>query len=159
MGKLGTLEPVEYYVNYESPEHEKGYILIAPYTGCPEPAGYRREYADTLQAVYRLEKILQRQEAIKQERAWEADVNLRRAGQEAIRDRLVARMVSSHTSQYEKDFIREYLKIREDRLDHHAQRFLETTSYLHALHFDTPKNRRVDEESVNLDRLNVRMER
>src|ERR1700679_1998313 len=99
VGKIGTLEAVEYFVNYESPDHEKGYILMSPYTGCPEPSGYRRERADTLQAVYKLEKILQRQEARNNERDWEQDCNLRREHQEAIRDRLVARMSSSHTSQ------------------------------------------------------------
>src|SRR5271170_3960191 len=119
MGKLGTLEAVVYFVNYEDPAHEKGYILMAPYTGCPEPRGYRREYADNLPAVRRLEKILQRQEYLAGERDAIADRSLSAPGKESVRDRLVARMVSSSTTEYEKEFIRLYLQVRDDRAAKH----------------------------------------
>jgi hypothetical protein len=155
MGKMGTLEPVEFFVNYTSPDHERGYILIASYTGCPAPEGYRAEYADTLPAVRQLEKILQRQEHRANELEWQRDRAAGAAGRQRVRDRLMSRLASSSTSEFDKDFIRAYLQVREDKAAKHEQRFTERHAYLTALNFDTPKGRAVDEETVSLDRLNV----
>ena len=58
MHKLGTLTPVVYFVAHRVPTHAEGYVMLAPYTGCPTPPGYSREYADTLDAVDRLQKRL-----------------------------------------------------------------------------------------------------
>jgi hypothetical protein len=158
VGKLGTLEPVFYFVNYKDPSHEVGYIILAPYSQCPEPDGYRREYADTLGDVDRLQKRLQEQEFRKWEAEYEHDKSLTYDGKRRVYESLVRTMQSSRTSPFERDFIKAYLALQDEKREKHRQRFLERQCYLTAREFDTPKGRAVDKEEVSLDRLNVRME-
>jgi len=146
MGKLGTLEPVFYFVNFRDPAHPPGYILLAPYTGCRPPDGYQSEYADTLAAVDRLQRTLQRQERQQWERELEGDETRMRARYDAIGDALRTKMVSSSTSAYEREFIALYLRLRDEKRDRHRQRFTERVCYLTAREFDTPRGRRVDSE-------------
>ena len=146
MRTLGTLEPVEFFVNYRDPAHPPGYVLLAPYTGCRPPDGYQSEYADTLAAVDRLQRTLQRQEQQQWERELEGDEARMRARYDAVGDALRAKMVSSSTSAYERDFIGFYLRLREEKRDRHRQRFMERVCYLTAREMDTHPSRRVNEE-------------
>ena len=152
--KLGTLTPLIYFVNHRDPAHPPGYILLAPYTDAPTPDGYSREGADTLAAVDRIQTILQNQEFEAARR--EADYNdlLTRDRFAEVRDRLVARMVSSSTSPYEREFIAAYLRLREEKREKHRRVFETRVAYLNALAYDTPKGRGMDEERVSLDRVN-----
>ena len=154
-----SFEPVYYFINYKSRDHEPGYILMSPYTGCPSPEGYREEYADNLPAVRRLEKILQRQEQVKCQSEWEKNESLIGPGQQAVRDRMYARMISGRTSPYERDYIKAWFQLKDEKKKEKYEAIYEQQqAYLHALHFDTPKGRAVDKEEVSLDRLNVQMD-
>ncbi len=153
MQKLGTLSPVVYFVNSANRQYPMGHILLAPYTGCPAPKGFRIEYADTLSGVDRLQKELQEQELRAAENELASDDQLYEKITRGVVDRLRQRMISSQTSDYEKEFIRFYLQVRYERRERHRQRFLERNSYLWAREMDLPKGRRDDEESVNLDRI------
>jgi len=144
------MEPVIYF------RRKDGHIFLAPYSSFPTPPGCDREGADTLYKVHELEKRLVSQE----QEQWEKEANLDAAKFTAhvdeIKDRMYTRMCSGSTDPYEKDFIREWLKLRDEKKRaKYAGIFSQRTAYLHALHFDTPKDRRVDEEKVNLDRINL----
>jgi hypothetical protein len=155
MGKLGTIEPVVYYVNHSSPSHPPGHVLLAPYSSHPAPDGFTVEYADNLRAVDRLERTLQSQAAREMESDALADQSLRDAIGQRVRDSLTQKMVSSSTTPYERDFIAAWLALREEkRREKYISKYEEYATYLHARHYDTPKGRAVDEERVNLDRLN-----
>ena len=155
--KLGTLEPVIYFVNHRDPAHPPGYILIAPMTDCPTPEGYSREGADTLADVDRLQTTLQRQEVAAAEREMAYDDTLVAAKFAEVRDRLTARMVSSATHPYEREFIAAYLRLRDDRRSEFQRRFLcdvAARACLWARENDIPRNRGAGEERVSLDRVN-----
>lgn len=143
------MEPVIYF------RRKDGRIFLAPYSEFATPPGCDREYADTLYKVHELEKRLvdQEREQWEKEALTEAAIMGRRIDE--VRDRLYQRMCSSSTDQYEKDFIREWLKLRDEKKRNKYAAFLgHRNAYLHALHYDTPKDRRVDEEKVNTDRIN-----
>jgi hypothetical protein len=152
------IEPVIYFVcgkpEVTNPTRPFGYVLMAPYTGCPAPEGYRQEEARTLTEVDRLEKILQRQEYENAEREGQVHEEQLSALRERTRSNLLSKIYSAATSDYEKDFIREFLKMRADhpKKKFYAEQF---NCYLTARHFDTPHNRKVDEETVSVDRINV----
>ena len=131
-----------------------GFIMLAPYTAMPTLPGYRREVANTLGEVDVLQRKLIEQEtrALEQERVTEEAAYGKMS--EAVRDRLYARMTSTATDEYEKDFIREYLKLRdENKRKKYAEAFEHRRMYLWAREFDSPKDRRSDEERVDVDRI------
>jgi hypothetical protein len=145
MHKLGTLTPCIYFVNHRDPRHPEGYIMLAPYTDCPTPEGYSRHEAGTLADIDTLQRRLLEQ----CQREWEQEMSLDeaqwRSRWDAITDRLHARLVSSSTSEYDKAFIREYIKLRVEKRDRHRQRFTERTAYIYAREMDLG-SRRADEE-------------
>lgn len=153
MRKLGSLEPVVYFVNHRDTTRPPGWIMLAPYTSFATPVGWSREGAESLPEVDRLERKLMEQEVA--ERGADLVNEERTMGplRDAVRDKLYQRMTSNSTSQYEKDFIAAYLQLREDRRDKYHAKYLEFVTYLHARNFDTPKGRRMDSESVNVDRI------
>lgn len=149
MNKPGTLNVV-YFV------HSNGHVTLAPYTAFPTLPDCIRETANTLAEVDRLQKRLVAQERAQLERESQYEEATFGARQEVIRNKLYARLSSCVTTQYEKDFIREWLKLRDDSKRHkHAQILEHAQMYLHAREFDTP-GRRSDEERVNLDRLEMK---
>lgn len=154
MCKLGTLTPVVYFVAHRDPRHPEGYIMLAAYSAQPTPPGYSREYADTLDAVDKLQKRLQeqtRQEFESEREAIEAAGGSVRA---LIRDRLMAKLASSSTSEHDKDFIRAWLVVREDRRAEFARHFEMRNYVIHARENNLGK-RRADSEEFNPDRINV----
>lgn len=150
----GKVEPVFYFLNCSDAVRPRGYILLAPDSHMPAPEGYTREFAETLPDIDRLERTLQAQERAEWEREAQHDERLLAERRAAVRDRLYARLTSSSTDDYEREFIRLYLQLREDKRARHQQRYLERTTFLWARHNDTPKGRGVDEERVSLDRVN-----
>jgi hypothetical protein len=153
MRKLGTLDPVVYF------ENSAGVIVLAPSTADAryfyewedrwgrsyKNTGFELREAGTLQEVDALQDRLQAQERAKLEAAAEKDEVLYRARARGVADSLRARMVSSSTSPYEREFIELYLQLREEKRAKHRQRFLETTSYLWA--------REMDEHTLPQDRI------
>lgn len=130
--------------------------MLAPYSDCPTPPGYSREYADSLSAVDRLQAALLEQERREWERERIGEELQMGARQREIVDRLRTRMCSSTTTPYERDFIEAYLQLREEKRDKHRQRFSERTAYLNVLARETPKGRRPNEERVDLDRMEIK---
>jgi hypothetical protein len=164
MRKPGTIEPVWFFINGTDPAHPPGYILLAPYTGgsgsdrcsCPTPAGYRLEYADTLAAVDKLERILQHQEYEAAQREGQRDMELLETKRKELRDRIYQRIASSETDEWNKEFLRLYLQLSDDRKKKlYAQRFLERESFLWARHNDIG-DRPAGEESFNPEKHTVK---
>jgi hypothetical protein len=156
----GHIEPIIYFVCGSSalsnPPRPIGYVLIAPYTDCPTPEGYRREEARYLSDAYELEKKLVQQEREGQEQEVELERARDQQWHQKIRDRLYVRMISSSTDVYEQEFIKAWLQLKdEQKRNKYAQFLTQRQMYLHALHFDTPAGRRVDEEKVSVDRINI----
>ena len=156
----GYIEPVVYFVctrpELTNPQRPLNYHLIAPYTGCPNPDGYERREARTLPEARTLERTLVQQER----EGWEQEAEVEQAKfaqvSQEIRDRLYARMTSSTTDEWEREFIRLYLQLRDERkAEKYAAIYQQRHAYLHALHFDTPKGRGVDEETFSVDRIAV----
>lgn len=150
----GKIEPVIYFRCYDpslaNPSRPRGYLLIAPYTACPTPFGYEQCAAETLADVDKLEAALVQQEREGWEQEAEIDEMKFSEARNAVRDRLYARMTSAATDEWEKEFIRLYLQLRDERKkEMYRQRFLERQAYLWARHNDTPAGRQVDEEKVS----------
>lgn len=152
MRKLGSLEPVVFFRNHRDPAHPPGYLMLAPYSDFPTPAGYTREHAENLPDIDKLQRVLCEQERRAAEaEALHDEVVLGRRYAE-LTDRLRARMVSGSTSAYDRDFIAGYLQLREEKRARHAQRFSERTMYLWAREMDShgrlPDSERVDHVDV-----------
>ncbi len=152
--KLGTLTPVVYF------RCPLGHVILAPYSDCPTPAhceftspvnGIRcaspceREYADTLAAISKLERALTAQENLKFAAERQFDEAQCEAGRQAVRDRLMQKLWSSHTPESEKDFIREWIKLTDEKRAKHYSKFEQYSVYINAAHYDLG-NRRADEE-------------
>lgn len=152
--KFGSLEPVIYFRNISNPTRPLGWIILAPYSACPCEIGYERDGAESLAEVDRLQRKLEEQESA--ERAADVIHDERVFGpmRDKVRDNLYAKLVSSATSEAEKDFIRAYLAHRIDKRDRFHAKYLEYVTYFHAREMDVPKDRPVDSERVNLDRVN-----
>lgn len=126
-----------------------------PYSSAITPDNCVREEADTLAAVDRLERALQAQEAREAERELIVDMSSMDRRSQSIRDRLYARMTSGQCPPWERDFLREYLKLRDDRT---RQKYAERHTklwYLWSRHNDSG-SRRVDEESFNAEKHDVK---
>lgn len=146
----GLIEPIVYFRNAD------GHAVLAAYSDQPTPEGWMREEATTLPAARALEKRLQEQDRREAEREGIRDTLATAYRRQAIRDKLYQRIKSSSASEYEKEFLRCYIQLSDEKAAKYEQRWLERTSYLHALHFDTPKDRPVDSERVNVERLEIK---
>lgn len=155
MRKPGCVEPVFFYVNHTDQNHPPGYVLIAADSANRPMEGYQREYAETLADIDRLEKRLQQQEFEQWEREEQANESALASRRQEVRDRLYARMTSGSTDEWEKEFIRNYLLLRDEKREKWRNIHMQRSAFLWARHNDTPKDRRVDEETVNLERINL----
>ena len=142
----GRLSPILYF------ENERGHIVLPPSSEGAREAlarsyardGYELREADTLALVEKLQKRLVAQELEAQERQAAHSAALRDRAWRETGDRLSARMASSSTTPWERDFIEAYFKLREEKRGRHRQRFLETEMYLDALEFDSSHQHRTD---------------
>lgn len=153
MRKFGTIEAVIFFRNISDPTRPQGWVLIAPYTGCPPPHGYETDAADSLPAVDRLQSKLEEQERAERSADMLHDERVFGPLRDRIRDNLYAKLISPQTAPLEKDFIRAYLAHRIDRREKWHAKYMEYVMYLAAREFDTPRDRPVDSERVNLDRV------
>jgi hypothetical protein len=145
-GKLSSMAAPVYFVNQRDPNYATGYYVLAPYSDFPTPAGWLRYEADDLRQVDRLQKILLSQELDRARREHIRHEAVFGPLKQLVRDKLYARMTSDSTSQYEKDFIREYLKLREEKRAKHAERFYHRTLALHAREYDARPGRKPNQE-------------
>jgi hypothetical protein len=150
MRKPGCIEPVVYF------RFPNGHITLAPYSDMPTPNGAIREGADTLAQVDRLQERLLSQEKQQWEREAQRDAATFGKLEEAVRDRLYARMTSAATDDYEKEFIRLYLQLRDEKKrKRYRDLYLQRTAYLWARENDSP-GRRVDQERFDVERHEVK---
>jgi hypothetical protein len=128
--------------------------MLSPETNTPNyytPEGYEVMEAGTLAEVTKLQKRLEQQEF--DERDIEVE-NYKQQFAEARKEKreaLVKMMMSSDTSEYDRNFIEAYLQIREERREKYEQRFAERTAYLNVLAFDESKSQQaiIDKLEVN----------
>jgi len=146
--KPGCVAPVIYF------RYPNGHLTLAPFSDCPTPDGAIKEEADTLPAIDRLVDTLRKQEYENSQREMNYDMNLFAARDKEIRDRIYQRMTSGSTSEYEKEFLRYYMELRDERKrEKHRQRYMEAQWFLHARENDLG-DRPADKEIVNLDKVN-----
>jgi hypothetical protein len=151
---FGTLTPVIFF------RCKHDHHVLAPYSECPTPAGCEyqhpltavrcgqpciREGAGTLADIDRLQSQLTSQENEKLMLERQFDVMQISAGQERVRQSLLTRLESAATPEMEKEFIREYLRLRQDLRGKHHAKFAEYSVYIHARENDLGK-RGADEE-------------
>jgi len=150
MRKPGCIEPVIYF------RYPDGHLTLAPYSDFPTPPNAIREGAETLAQVDRLERVLQQQELDRGEREMQHDSEMIESASARIRDSLYARMTSGSTTEWEKEFLRLYLQLRDERKrEKYRQRYLEYSMYLSARHNDIGK-RSADKEEFHPDRITVK---
>jgi hypothetical protein len=107
-------------------------------TRCPE--GYQRCEANTLAEVDALQKRLQAATYARcQQERMRDEVAFAESRQRVI-DNIHSRIASAATTQYEKDFLREYIKLREEKREKYRQRFACDTAYLELRENDHPRN-------------------
>jgi len=112
--------------------------LFCPECGCRQP--YEEREANTLPELDRLQARLTDAARHRDQTQWQADSDRMAAARRSVYDRIMARIQSSSTTEYEKDFLREYLKLREERRAKYHSRFLCDRVYLEAREFDRPRD-------------------
>jgi hypothetical protein len=141
MHHLGSLTPVVWF------RDSTGHVIVAPYSTFPTPNGYIREEADTLPKIDRLTSMLMAQERIKLQAEHLHEDEITARARQQVKERLEARLISSETSEYERDFIRHYLLLREERRAKFHPKWDEFVIYNHAREHSLG-NRRADEEKA-----------
>lgn len=150
MRKPGCTEPVYYFIN------SVGHHILSPHTGAQPPSGYRTEAMDTLPDIRRLQDILRSQEMREAEKEIADEMERRKVIDQRVHDRLYARMTSGDCSAYEREFWEHHLKLRDEKkAKKYEDIYLQHQLYLWALENDTPKGRTPDQETVNLDRIDL----
>lgn len=146
----GTLRPCIYFVRSSDM-----YAILAPMEigGGLELAKmvferkYKREWmwceATTLPEIDALQKRLSNQEVFEAEKKVRVNSLMRDTVFKATGEALRAQMVSAATSQWEKDWIREYLKLRGDKRDRYRDSLAHHNYYIMAREMDSGK--KVDE--------------
>jgi hypothetical protein len=150
MRKPGSIEPIIYF------RRADGYIILAPYTSAPCPEDCVREEADTLPAARKLQDILVSQERRQWESEHHYDLALVARQEAEMRDKFNERIASTGTSQYEKDFLRAWMQLRDERKrEKYRKLYEQRQAYLYSLEYDSP-GRSVSVESFNVERHDVK---
>ena len=155
-GKLSTLSRPVYFVNHKDPNYAEGHVILAPYSDFQTPEGWSRHECEDLGQVDELQKRLTEQEKRKAERDIFREEAVFGAMRQRVRDDLYAKLVSGETSEYEKEFIREYLKLRDEKRGKYRDFFGRRSVILYAREYDIPTGRKDNEEKANLDRLEIK---
>jgi hypothetical protein len=129
---MGTLSPIVFF------ENSVGEIALPPtteearriYETSYRARGWEWREAGTLAEVDALQRRMVEAERRQLERELERDDRVVETAQARVRSRLYARMASSTTSEYEKEFIRLYLQLREEKRATYRQRWMERVFYL-----------------------------
>ena len=133
---LGTLSPIIYF------ENSRGTISLPPTTDdalrirdVMRRRGYDLREAGTLTEIDRLQRRLEAQLSAENQAALASDDSMRSTIKRTVYDRLRARAVSSSTSEYERDFITEYLRVSYAKRDRHQAKFTADQAYFTAREF------------------------
>jgi hypothetical protein len=140
----GTLNPIIYFKRGSD-----GYVILAPHekghglevAHMLYDQRYRHEWqwceAGTLREAQQLEKQLIEQAMREREHQAEVVGAERENVKKQVSSAMYARLVSSSTSAYEKEFIRCWMALSESKRDKYAQRLKEHNDYLWALQMDS----------------------
>jgi hypothetical protein len=114
------------------------------FTKLPKPSRegekWDRREANTLEEVDRLQSRLQRQTYERQHREWEHDDQAFAAARQKVIDSLHSKLASSATSEYEREFIRFYIQLREEKRAKYRQRFICDRAFLELRENDRARN-------------------
>jgi hypothetical protein len=121
-------------------ESKDGTISLPPSDDTPCPPGYDRREANTLAEVDRLQKRLQSATYERCQRELMHDEQALAESRERVRASITARIASAATTEYEKEFLREYIKLREEKRDKYRQKFTCDVAYLEMRENDKPRN-------------------
>ena len=121
-------------------ESRDGTISLPPDDSTPCPDGYQRCEANTLAEVDRLQSRLQRDTYERCQRELLRDEEATTQARERVRSALTAKIASAATTEYERDFLREYIKLREEKREKYRQRFSCDVAYLEMRENDRPRN-------------------
>lgn len=129
---IGTFSPVIYF------EGPTGQISLPGTTEENQRGqnGWIRKEAGTLKAVDELQRRLEEQDRREMRTRLNHDEQIFEAKRRKIRDSLLRTMSRGATSQYEKEFIREYLSISDQRKRKFYSRDGSIQSYFVAREFD-----------------------
>lgn len=134
---LGTLNAIVYF------ENNQGRIALPPSTAQAlqikdrmNRAGWELREASTLGEVDALQKRLEEQTYRERQREIEMDQRMGGHVRASIRSRLYQRMISSSTGDYEKEFIKNYLQLRDDKRTDYQKRFSADQMYFEAREFN-----------------------
>jgi hypothetical protein len=117
-----------------------GVIALPPTDDTPCPPNHERCEANSLNEVDALQRTLQAQTYARCQSEQTRDEVAFAEARERVRSDLTARLSSRATTQYERDFIREYLKLREEKREKYRARFACDTAYLEMRENDKPRN-------------------
>lgn len=121
-------------------ERRDGTILLPPSDDIPCPVDCLDREANTLAEVDTLQRRLQQATYARCQRELVRDEEAFAAAREAVRSSLTARIASAATSEYERDFLRAYIQLRDDKRAAYRQRFTCDRAYLEMRENDKPRN-------------------
>ncbi len=134
---LGQLNPVVYFIN------SRGEVSLPPSTEQAmaikdrmSKRGWELREARNLEEIDRLQARMEAYERQARERQLHHEENLVAASRKSVRDRLIARMTSSSTPTYEREFIQQYLMLRAEKREEYRNRYMADQSYFVAREMD-----------------------
>lgn len=136
---LGTLNPVVYFVNSSGtiwlpPSTEQAYQIKDQM----RKRGFELREADTLSKIDELSERIYDQEKRKLEREMQFSEEIGKLLKKRSRDSLTSRMVSSSTSEYEREFIKYYLYVHsEDKKAEFRRNFEHRNMYFESREYDS----------------------
>ena len=117
-----------------------GTISLPPTDDTPCPPDYMRCEANTLDEVDKLQKRLQQATYERCQRELQRDEEAFAESRERVRSSLTAKIASSATTEYEREFLRAYIQLREEKRDKYRQRFACDVAFLELRENDKPRN-------------------
>ena len=152
---------IEYFENSgDDLSRPRGYVILAPYSGCPAPVFYSKQVANSLAEVDLLERKLQRQTELDFEREAEHEYNMTHDIRKAVRSRIIDKMHGCGVDESIKPYIHDYLEaLLQLRPDNPKRNYFENQleCYIAIRHNDIG-NRRPDAEIVNIDDIQERID-
>ena len=122
-------------------ENAQGKISLPPTLDTPTPPGYERRECQSISQVRELERRMAQEARDRRDAEWEHEQESWTEARRDIRRRIMTSIESSSTSQYEKDFLRSWCQLRDEkRRDHYQRIFEQREAYFEALHYDKPRN-------------------
>lgn len=121
------------------PPDDETYFTVIP-KGRREGEKYDRREANTLEEVDRLQRTLQQQTYEEGHANWERDEERCAAARQKVIDSLRAKLASSATTPYERDFIQLYIQLREEKRASYRSRFVCDRAFLEMREMDKPRN-------------------